>query len=624
MKNMRRMLSLLLALIMSVGCLSASIAVGDAEKYPVSWDLSALYASKEDWQADYDRVEEMIQGHTEYRGKLDNAQTILEYYQKFYMGELTATQTKLNMYAQLGMNLNLVDADYSTMAAMLAQQNSEELQLSAFVEPEILALPLEKREEIFSDPILEPYAYAFRSYTDPDYAPLGEEAQSTLAALEPALNRAVEIYNILNDVELPSPTITAPDGSTITLDDTTYVEIIYSDEYDRDFKIACNQAALEKYAAFTNTFAALLDSCASTYWAEAQLSGYETTRAAAMDAEDVDPAIYDMVLEAGHEGAADYQRYLDAHARACGLDEQYAFDLKLYVSNYYPEYIEYDDAVDDVRKALSVLGDDYIALYDEMVSSSRIDVYPAQNKISGGFSLSINGADPYILLNYYGSDTDVSTLAHEIGHAIYSMMSADTQNPTYANATIFTQEVASTTNELLYYNYKMNNAADDEEKLYYLEELLDMFTNTFFYQLIYAEFEDNVYAAIEAGESLDAEQLSDKWTEVFKTYRGDSVVWQDGARYQWASISHLYYNYYVYKYATDVCYAAAICKAITEKQPNAVENYLDFLKLGSSDSAVNLLSVAGVNPLDESTYKDAMEYFSGLVDEYEAIIDARQ
>ena len=343
-----------------------------------------------------------------------------------------------------------------------------------------------------------------------------------------------------------------------------------------------------------------------------------------MDAEDVDPAIYDMVLEAGHEGAADYQRYLDAHARACGLDEQYAFDLKLYVSNFYPEYIEYDDAVDDVRKALSVLGDDYIALYDEMVSSSRIDVYPAQNKISGGFSLSINGADPYILLNYYGSDTDVSTLAHEIGHAIYSMMSADTQNPTYANATIFTQEVASTTNELLYYNYKMNNAADDEEKLYYLEELLDMFTNTFFYQLIYAEFEDNVYAAIEAGESLDAEQLSDKWTEVFKTYRGDSVVWLDGARYQWASISHLYYDYYVYKYATDVCYAAAICKAITEKQPNAVENYLDFLKLGSSDSAVNLLSVAGVNPLDESTYKDAMEYFSGLVDEYEAIIDARQ
>ena len=69
----------MLALITRVGCLSASIAVGDAEKYPVSWDLSALYASKEDWQADYDRVEEMIQGHTEYRGKLDNAQTILEY-----------------------------------------------------------------------------------------------------------------------------------------------------------------------------------------------------------------------------------------------------------------------------------------------------------------------------------------------------------------------------------------------------------------------------------------------------------------------------------------------------------------------------------------------------------------
>lgn len=620
MKKLSRLLSVVMALVMCVGCMNADIAAGNSEKYTVHWDLSALYSSNEEWQTDYDRVEELIQGHAGYRGRLNDAQTILEYYQKFYMGELTELQTKLNAYAQLGMYLNLVDADYTNMVALLSQQNSEEMQLCAFVEPEIFSLPLEKRIEIFQDPILEPYTYAFASYIDPDYEPLSEEVQYTMAVLEPALGRASDVYNILLNIELPVPTVTAPDGSVITLYNDEYSRIIYGDEYDRDFKIECSKAMLGGYSAFANTFAALLDSNASMYWSQAQLNGYQTSREAAMAAEDVDADIYDLVLEAGHRGAADYQRYLKAHAHACGLDEQYGFDLAQYASDYEPDYIEYDEAVDDVRAALSVLGEDYIALYDDMVTSSRIDVYPAQNKTSGSFET--GDSAPYILLNYYGSSTDVSTLAHEMGHAIYSMMSARAQNPLYANATIFTQEVASTTNELLYYTYKMDQAEDESERLYYLEELIGMFTGTFFDQLIYAEFEDDMYAAIEAGESLDAIQLSDKWSQLYQLYRGDTVVWQEGASNQWAGIPHLYYNYYVYKYATSVCYAAAICKAITTQQPGAVEAYLQFLTLGSSASPVELLSVAGINPLDKATYDDAMAYFAGLVDEYEAIVYA--
>ena len=616
LKTIRRMFSLILAMLMCLTCTAANTAF--AQDYTTTWDLTQIYETADDWQADYDRVEQLIQGHSEYRGKLDNAQTILEYYERFYMGELTELQNKLYLYAQLGSSLNLVDADYANMNALLDKQYSEEMQLCAFVDEEIFALPLEKRIEIFSDPILEPYAYAFRQYTDPDYEPLSEDASNTYAALSPALGRALDVYNILLDVEMPVATITTSDGSLMTLDGDTYYQVIYGTDYDIDFKVECYDAALMNYGALSNTFAALLDSNASMYWAMAQLYGYSSTREYALASEDVDCDIYDMVINAAHEGASDYQRYLAAHARGCGLDEQYPFDLNTFVSDYQPDYIEYDDAVDDVRNALSVLGESYIAAFDEMVTGGRIDVYSADNKTSGSFTSSLG--TPYILLNYYGSTEDVSTLAHEMGHAIYSIMSGEEQNLLYNTPTIFTQEVASTLNELLYYTYKIENAQDDSEKLYYLEEELYMFSNSFFDQSIYAEFEDDMYATIEAGGSLDAETLSDKWAELYNTYRGDTVEWTDASRYQWTYIPHMYYNYYVYKYASAICYAAALCRKITQGDQDAVDSYLEFLSLGSTDSPDNLLNAAGIDPLDESTYDSALEYFSGLVDEYERMV----
>ena len=82
------------------------------------------------------------------------------------------------------------------------------------------------------------------------------------------------------------------------------------------------------------------------------------------------------------------------------------------------------------------------------------------------------------------------------------------------------------------------------------------------------------------------------------------------SRYQWASIPHMYYNYYVYQYATAVAYAASICKRITSGEEGTVDDHLAFLKLGASESPCDLLAAAGVDPLAEETYQNALEFFS--------------
>lgn len=624
MKTLRDAVCALLALVMSIVGVAVCPAGAQGGAYPVEWDLSGLYASTEEWQADYERAGELIQGHAEYRGRLCSAQTILEYYERFYMGELSEIQSRLYVYAALGCYLNPANAECGAMLALLEQQNSEEARLSAFAEPEICALPLEERRAIFADPLLKPYDYAFKRLLDPDYAPLSEEAQSVLATLSPALGRAGSIYGILNHVEIPSPVVNDPEGAELELDTATYMAIMSGGQYDRDFRSECYRAMQARCQPFANTFAALLDMNAASNWAQAQLKGYGSAREAALAAEDVESEIYDRVIAAAHAGTADYQRYLKAHARGLGLEEQYSFDMTTYVSDYDPGRTSYDHAVDDVRAALSALGDEYVALYDELVTCGHIDVYPAANKSTGSFSAAAGGdTTPYVMLNFTGTVADAGTLAHEAGHAIYSMLSARAQEPLYETASVLTQEVASLTNEMLYYTYKMENAASEGERLAYLENMLSMFSNSFFIQALYAEFEDAMYGIVERGGSLDAEALGDMWQEMHDLYYGGAMLQFNEGRCQWAEIPHFYYNYYVYRYAVAVCCASALCCAISEGRPDAAERYLDFLAQGGSASPSELLAGAGADPLSAETYESALNYFARLVDEYEALMDTR-
>ena len=453
--------------------------------------------------------------------------------------------------------------------------------------------------------------------------PLGEEANQVLAVMGMGNGYAYNHFEILNSVELEDPVITIPDGSEAALTNELYNDIIYSDQYEADFKAEANQVFLTKPIPLINTFASLLEENIVQAYASARINHYETTREAALDTYDVSPDVYDMLVEAAHDGVSDYQRYLNIHARGLGLEEQMPYHMADYVSDFDPGKMEYEDAVTEVTEALQVLGEEYIDTFREILESGYVDVYPSETKTTGAFEMqSSKDYLPWILFNYNGLSDDVSTIAHEMGHAVYSAMASENQSLLNSEPTIFTQEVASTTNEILYYTYEMENAADTDEKLFYLENLLSMFSGTFFTQMWFAEFEDYLYQMVEAGMSLDAEQLSDKWVELVDLYRGDAIKMYPDGRYQWATIPHFYMVYYVYQYASAVAYASSIAEHIFEDD-EAVADYISFLKLGGCASPNELLSVAGIDPLEKETYDTALQYYSGLVDEYEKLVDAK-
>ena len=618
---MKKILSVILAAALLI---SLSAPVFAEDKLPTKWDLTVIYPSAEEWQKDYDKVMKMLDEYERFRGTLNNAQGIMDYMQFAYFTELTRLQNKLREYTFLGSSLDATDPVFAEMNARLSTMNTREGQLTAFAIPEIYSLPLEEREAIFADPLFQDYTYAVKDFTDPDKQPLGEEAAGTAATLSMALGYPEEVFQRMVYVEMPYLKITMPDGTEREVNDQTYNDIVYSEEYSDEFKAEATRLYYGRAIPYISTLAKLLEGNAKAAYANALLNHHETTREDALDAYDVDPRVYDLLVEAAHEGAADNQRYLKTHARGLGLEEQHSYDMFDYVSDFDPGKTSYDDAVDEVTKALGILGEEYIETFRSIIESGQVDVYPSDTKTTGAFEFARSyDFQPWVLFNYNGMSDDISTIAHELGHAVYEAFATANQPVQYRSPTIFTHEVASTTNELLYYSYKMQNAQSDDERLYYLENVLSMFETTFFSQMFFAEFEDWFYQIVEDGGALDPEAMSEKYASLFDVYEGGEILRVEENKYRWATVPHFYYVYYVYQYASSVCYAASIAERIVNGEEGAVEDYLAFLKAGRSGDPQTLLSIAGIDPLDANTYREGVAFFSGLVDEYERLVDAK-
>ncbi len=593
-------------------------------KYPVTWNLSSVYSGEEEWMEDYDRVLDMYNGYEEFKGKLNTPEVINDYFNYAYFGELTKIQEKLGTYVNLLGLLDTTDPLYKRLSSKYNDLLNKEDEYNGFADDELFSLSFEKRKEIFSDPIFNDDTRWLSRYLTEDFTPLSDDEEDIIFNLSRGLGYGSYTYDILNNVELPYPEITMPNGDEDILDDELYLEILGNPDYSNEFKENTHKLFYSRYANFANTFAALLEQSCNEAYSYTVIDGYGSTKESELDSYGLTTDIYDMLMDSAHKNMDEQHRYYELHAKACGLEKQHVQDLFIVPSNFQRGKTSYDDAVDEVTKALSVLGDDYVAHFTKMVNSGQVDVYPTATKKSGAaentYSLEYL---PWVYFNYKGYSDDISTIAHEMGHAVYDMYSVENQYPKYTQPTIFTHEVASTTNELLYYSYMIDNAKDDEEKLYYLDNAINMFTGTFFRQMMYSEFEDYMYDVVENGGSLDAEEMKEKWLELSALYRGDSVEYYQEDGYYWAKVSHYYTPYYVYQYAADIAYAASIAKRITSGDKKALDDYIAFLKLGDSKSPTELLNVAGVDPLSEKTYDDAMEFYKELLDEYEMLIENR-
>ena len=270
--------------------------------------------------------------------------------------------------------------------------------------------------------------------------------------------------------------------------------------------------------------------------------------------------------------------------------------------------------------ALAPLGTHYAGLLDKAFTEGWIDIYENEGKTSGAYSWGVYGVHPFVLLNHQNDFSHASTLAHELGHAMHSYHTDAAQPYETSDYAIMVAEVASTVNEMLLKRYYLARETDPRKRAYVLNELLEDVRTTCFRQTMFAEFELKAHRMAEAGEALTVDSLSALYRGLNELYYPDVNV-DDNIAMEWMRIPHFYRAFYVYQYATGICTAIALSRAILEK--GETDRYIAFLSSGSSDYPVNLLQKAGVDLTKKDSILTALDEFENCVEELDSLLGGK-
>lgn len=574
----------------------------DYTKY--CWNLYTLYRSDDDWKKDLKKFNEDMKELEHYSGKITKSKTHL----LFGLGIKEKLDIKLNAlsaYAKLKKDLNKNSYEYLSINEEIKKTYSRYNKITSQLELEILKLSDKDCKKYLSDKkINNKYGMYIKEIRRNKKHYLDDKSENLLSNMSSINGLPSNVYDLFRNMDKKTSITPAEYESAMG-------------SYNRERRIDAYKSEFLPYNDNINTLAGLLSGQVNKNVFYANVRKYDSALQMYLDSDDIDIKIYKKLIKTVSNNTDSLHKYINLRKKVLNLDKVYYYDMFVPIVKEPEDVISYDKAQSIVYSALEPLGKYYGDIIYKAFNERWIDVYSKENKVSGGYCLSVYNNHPYILLNYNSSLGGVSTLIHELGHGAYEYLSNKNQSFYNSSPSIFTHEVASTTNEVLLYENLIKNAKNNKEKAYYISMYLEFIKNTLYTQTMYAEFEDYIHETAEEGKELNALVLNDKWSMLLKKYYGDGFEVDPLSMVGWSRIPHFYNSFYVYKYATGCCSAVSCAQDILENGPN---NYLNFLKKGGSDYPLNLLKSNNIDLNSQKPIKDTIKKFDQLVEELEKLL----
>ncbi|MTI68602.1 MAG: oligoendopeptidase F [Firmicutes bacterium] len=589
-----------------------------ADEY--KWDLEDIYENDEAWEKDYKKLEEMILSIDEYKGKLnESGETLLKALK--LKDKAYRLVEKLYVYANMKSDENTANEKYLSLADRAVKIYVKLETKLSFMNPEILEISKKKIDKFFrKEDDLEVYKFYIENLFRSKEHSLTAAEERILALSGEMASTPDNIYNIFDNRDRKLAKIKNENGEEVTLTPGTYSKML--DSTNRDLRKRAFEGEFNSYKDYINVLATNLSGEVKKNIFYAKSRKYDSALEAALSPDNIEPEVYENLLKAVNNKLEPLHKYVSLRKKLLGIEDKvHYYDMYVNMVPSVSSDIDYEDAKGMVSEALQPLGDEYISDLNKGFDNGWIDVYETQNKRSGAYAWGGYDTHPYVLLNYNGTLNNVSTLAHEMGHALNSYYSNEKQPYITADYPTFTAEVASTTNEALMLDYLIKNAESKKEKMYLINSYLEQIRGSIYTQLMYAEFEKIIHDKAEAGVSLNASTLNETWGNLMKKYYGEDFAVDELVKLWWARIPHFYMNFYVYKYATGLSAGITLSDQIVNDGNEARENYLEFLAAGGSDYPVELLKNAGVDMSTTEPVEKALDKFDELVDEFEVLLN---
>ena len=588
------------------------------QKIENTWDLSKIYASISDYEKDYDVVKNPMANISKYQTHiLDSSKSLLELLDLDQKTERIIG--KMANYAYRKYDEDLSNVDSQKLVGNFDKLYTEYSQNGSFIVPEILKGDYSLIDKyIKEEEGLNEYELLLKRIFRNKPHVLSEKEENILSSMQLIAGEPEKIAGIIRNSELQFQTIKDENGNEVKLTNENFM--IYLKSRDRRVRKDAFEALYSSYNKYKETLAETLQGHVMVLSNSSKLRGFSSSKEASLFSNRVNTKVYDNLIKVVHDRMNVVYDYFKLKKEALKLDDFCLYDTYVNLEEGIDKKYTYEEAKKIVLDVVKVFGEHYQKTVQSAFDNRWIDIYPNKAKRGGAYSSGSYDTLPYILLNFQGEYNDVSTLIHEMGHSMHSYYSNQNNPYLYSGYKIFVAEVASTVNEMLLNYYMLEHASDNKEKRAILSDMMDLFKSTIYRQTMFSEFEDFIFNEFENGNVLTNELLSSKYYELNKLYFGDDVIINDDIKYEWERIPHLYYDFYVYQYATGLSAACYIVKRILNHEENAVSDYLKFLSTGDSMDPIEELKVAGVDMEDEKVINGAIDMFQEIINEYRSLM----
>ena len=564
----------------------------------VEWDFTHLYSSDKDWNEDFENLKNKIENLNHLLNDCLNTSDNLFYFISLKL-ECDELVEKLYCYAKRHLDVNSTLQDYKQKLEDALSLYSEIQKTNTIFENKIIQNSKVVLEYLNENQFKDYVRYFSAILRRSQHIALNEEDKANHDLIESKLKQEYQDM-FQSDVSFENVNI---DGENKILNRNTYNDLIINpkqsnrklvfDTYTKAYQ-SCNQK-------LTNIYLKKLKNDITL----AQKENYPTLLSKKLFELELPDDIVAVLIKKINDHLNIMHDYVDFKREISGLEEYHIYDTNVSLCDI-PK-IEYSlkETLSIIKNSLSLLGEDYIKVIDQMFQEGWVDVYPRENKRTMSFTCISYVGVPYILINYNASVSSARTLAHEIGHALHVYYSKTNNAFQNFEFSYFLTEIASKVNEILVNEYMIQCCDNEQEKIYIMNNIINGIGNSLFGQVMLTEFEHTVIHKLGKEGNLTADNLNELYMELSKKYNGTTFSYDDNLKYGWSKIPHFIMqdSYYLYQYSIGMAIANNIAYRILDKEEGIVEKYKKFLSSGNSVSISEALSYLDIN-LENGTYID--------------------
>lgn len=591
-----------------------STTLPDRKDVPLEerWNLESIFPDTGAWQQAFQDVESRFSQAASFRGRLgESPQTLLQALKT--IEQLAIDSLKVLVYAGLSASVDVGDQQAAAMAGQARGLMARLQATIAYLEPELMSIGFDTLfawAEAHED--LAVYRHHFdRLKRMQPHIRSGEVEELLALVSEPLPPSVLPAYAALTNADLKFKPAISTTGEELEIGQSSIGALITHP--DREVRRTAWEHYADAYLEHKNTLAAIQIQALQRDVFRMRARGFESSLQASLYPNNIPEEVFHNLIEVFKKNLPTWHRYWRVRRQALGLDTLHVYDIKAPLTQEKP-YVPYEQAVEWIAEGMAPLGEEYVSILRKGCTEYRwVDRARNRGKRQGAFSSGTYGTQPFIMMSYADDLFSLSTLAHELGHSMHSYFTHKTQPFVYADYSLFVAEVASNFNQAMVRHHLLQTQSDPAFQLALLEEAMSNYHRYFFIMPTLARWELEMHRRVEQGKPVNAQIMIDLAADLFKEGYGDEVAYDhERIGITWAQFSHMYMNFYVYQYATGISAANALARDVLEGRPGAAENYIAFLKAGSSMYPLDVLKMAGV----DMTSPEPVETAFGVLADY--------